>query len=82
MNCAACHAPNVKLVGPPLTEIAKLYAGNPDGIVAWATAPGKKRPDFPPMPPMAHLGSANLHKVAEFMLQKGASAVPPPANPR
>lgn len=74
MNCAACHAPSMKLVGPPLTEIAKIYAGNPDGIVAWATAPGKKRPDLPQMPPMAHLGASNLHKIAEFMLEKGAAA--------
>lgn len=74
MNCAACHAPNVKLVGPPLTEIAQIYAGNPDGIVTWAKAPGKKRPELPQMPPMVHLGEANLRKVAEYMLHKGAAA--------
>lgn len=74
MNCAACHAPNVKLVGPPLTEIAQIYAGNPDGIVAWAKAPGKKRPELPQMPPMIHLGEANLRKIAELMLVKGAAA--------
>ncbi len=74
MNCAACHAPNVKLVGPPLTEIAQIYAGNPDGIVTWAKAPGKKRPELPQMPPMIHLGEANLRKIAELMLEKGAAA--------
>ena len=71
MNCAACHARHVKLVGPPLTEIAKIYANNPAGIVAWATAPGKKRLDFPQMPPMTHLGADNLRKVADFMLKQG-----------
>ena len=74
MNCAACHAPNVKLVGPPLTEIAQIYAGNPDGIVAWAKAPGKKRPELPQMPPFAHLGEASLRKIAELMLEKGKAA--------
>lgn len=74
MNCAACHAPNVKLVGPPLTEIAQIYAGNPDGILAWAKAPGKKRPELPQMPPMIHLGEANLRKIAELMLEKGKAA--------
>lgn len=74
MNCAACHAPNVKLVGPPLTEIAQIYAGNPDGIVAWAMAPGKKRPELPQMPPFAHLGDASLRKIAELMLEKGRAA--------
>lgn len=71
MNCAACHAKDVRLVGPPLTEIAKIYAGNPSGIVTWATAPGKKRPDLPQMPPFAHLGADNLRKVAEYMLEQG-----------
>jgi cytochrome c len=74
INCAACHAPNVKLVGPPLTEIAQIYAGNPDGIVAWAKAPGKKRPELPQMPPFAHLGDESLRKIAELMLEKGAAA--------
>ena len=71
INCAACHAPNTKLVGPPLTEIAQTYQGNPAGIVTWAMAPGKKRPELPQMPPFAHLGEANLRKIAEYMLEKG-----------
>ncbi|TDU81036.1 cytochrome c [Prosthecobacter fusiformis] len=74
MNCAACHAPNIKLVGPPLTEIAEIYAGNPDGIVAWAKTPGKKRPELPQMPPFAHLGDESLRMIAELMLEKGKAA--------
>lgn len=74
MNCAACHAPNTRLVGPPLTEIAQIYANNPDGIVTWAKAPGKKRPDMPPMPPFSHLSDADLRKIAELMLEKGKAA--------
>jgi len=72
LNCAACHAPKMKLVGPPMSEIAQIYAGNPDGIVAWAKAPGKKRPELPPMPPMGHLGDDNLRKIAELMLKLGS----------
>lgn len=71
INCAACHAPNLRLVGPPLTEIASIYAGNPAGIVAWSTAPGKKRLDYPQMPPFAHLGPDNLKKIADYMLEQG-----------
>lgn len=74
MNCAACHAPNARLVGPSLSEIAQIYANNPDGIVAWAKAPGKKRPELPQMPAMGHLGDASLHKIAELMLEKGRAA--------
>ena len=76
MNCAACHARDTKLVGPPLTEIARIYAGNPAGIVAWATAPGKKRPDYPQMPPMVQLGADNLRRVAEYMLAQGRASHP------
>jgi len=67
-TCAACHAPDQRLVGPSLKEIAVIYAGNPDGIVTWATAPGKKRPDYPPMPAFAHLGEEKLRTIADYIL--------------
>ena len=70
--CAVCHAVSFKLVGPPLTEIAQLYAGKPEGIVAWAKAPGRKRPGFPQMPAFARvLSEAELGQVAGFMLKTG-----------
>lgn len=59
-----------KLIGPPLTEIAQTYT-NADGIVAWAKAPGKKRPDYPQMPSFAHVPEADLKAVGEYMLQAG-----------
>lgn len=76
-NCAACHARDKVLVGPPLTEIAQIYRANPDGIVTWAKAPGKKRPAFPQMPNMGHLGEANLRKVAAYMLELGGAPAAP-----
>lgn len=75
-NCAACHARDKVLVGPPLTEIAQIYRGNPDGIVTWAKGPGKKRANFPQMPNMGHLGEANLRKIAGYMLELGNSTTP------
>lgn len=75
--CGACHAPEQKLVGPPLREIAQLYAGNPDGIVVWAKAPGKKRADYPQMPAFGGLVSeADLSAIARFMLQQGELRAP------
>ncbi|MBK7536141.1 MAG: c-type cytochrome [Myxococcales bacterium] len=71
-SCSGCHAKDTRLVGPPLTEIAQVYQGNPAGIVAWAKAPGKKRADMPPMPAMAAVGDANLRAIAEYMLKAGA----------
>ncbi len=72
-TCGACHGVAERVVGPPLTEIARLYAGNPEGIVSWARAPGKKRPDAPQMPPFASLGDERLRRIAQYMLQAGAS---------
>jgi cytochrome c len=68
-TCAACHAPDAKLVGPSLREISQIYAGNPGGIVTWAMAPGKKRPDAPPMPAFSHLGEEKLRIIAKYMLE-------------
>jgi cytochrome c len=72
VSCAACHGIDKKIVGPPLTEIASLYGGNPAGIVTWAKAPGKKRGDAPQMPSQAALGEAKLLEVAKFMLERGS----------
>jgi cytochrome c len=72
--CAVCHAVDFKLVGPPLTEIAHLYAGKPEAIVAWAKAPGRKRPGFPQMPAFARvLSEPELAQVAGFMLKTGGA---------
>jgi len=71
-NCASCHAVNKVLAGPSLREIYSIYANNPEGIVQWAKNPGNKRPEFQPMPSMAHLGEERLEMVADYILQKGA----------
>ena len=71
-NCAACHAVDKVLAAPSLTEIYSTYKSDPQGIVAWAKAPGKKRPEFTQMPSFAHLGDEQLELVAEYMLQKGS----------
>jgi cytochrome c len=73
-NCAACHAINKVLAAPAITEIYSIYKGDPQGIVAWATSPGKKRPQFAPMPSFAHLGEDKLELVADYMLELGAEA--------
>jgi cytochrome c len=67
-TCAACHAPDTRLVGPPLREIATIYRDNPAGIVTGARAPGKKRPDYPSMPSFAHLGDDKLKQIADYIL--------------
>jgi cytochrome c len=77
--CMACHAAAERRVGPPLTEIVQLYAGNPEGLIAWVKAPGRKRPDYPQMPPIA-MQEGQYRAVAEYILDEAlAAAEPPPA---
>jgi cytochrome c len=66
--CAGCHDLDREKSAPSIREIQRLYAGNPQKIVAWAKAPGRKRTSFPPMPPFAHLPEADLQAVAEYIL--------------
>jgi len=79
-TCAACHAVSKPTAAPALIEIYALYKDNPAGIVAWAKAPGKKRPQYPQMPPFAHLGDDALSLIAAHMLEQGriASTAPTP----
>ena len=74
-TCAACHARDRVLVGPPLTEIATLYGRDPAGIVTWTENPGRKRTDLPPMPAF-RLGAEKLRAVADYMLQLGVDQQP------
>lgn len=81
-RCGACHAIDVVRVGPPLSEIARIYQNRPEGIVAWAMAPGKKRANFLQMPSMKHVGEQDLAVIAQFMLRAGAAhTTSPPAPP-
>jgi cytochrome c len=75
-TCAACHAVDRVLVGPSLVEIAQIYAGNRDGVVAWVENPGRKREDLPPMPAFK-LGQEKLRAVAEYVLDLGAGETRP-----
>ncbi len=70
--CMGCHARDTRLVGPPLNEIARIYAGNSEGLVAWVRAPGRKRPDYPEMPPI-RLSEEQYRAVAEYVLETAAA---------
>jgi cytochrome c len=85
LKCRACHQLDKRLVGPPLQEVARIYAGNPEGIAAWVVKPGRKRTDYPPMAPVK-LPPDDLKAVAEYVLRVGGSATaaavaPPPVRP-
>jgi cytochrome c len=78
-TCLACHALEKPTNAPSLVEIHAIYADNPAGIVTWAKAPGKKRPQYGAMPPFAHLGEDNLSLIAAYMLEQGAKTAVPAA---
>ena len=73
--CMACHAREERRVGPPVTEIVGLYAGNPDGLIAWVRAPGKRRPDYPEMPPIT-MQEGQYRAVADYILESVFAAEP------
>jgi sugar phosphate isomerase/epimerase len=66
--CAACHHPTKQVVGPPLADIRKRYAKNPQGIVNWAMQPENKNPQLPPMPSFSFLGEEKLRIIADAIL--------------
>jgi cytochrome c len=65
--CIGCHAFGRRLVGPPVEEIAGVYQGNPGGLITWVRAPGKRRPDYPEMPPM-RMSEAQYQAGADYVL--------------
>jgi cytochrome c len=79
-TCAGCHAVDKVLVGPPLTEIARIYADDAEGIVRWALAPGQKR-SGPKMPSMAVVGEKKLAQIAAYMLTAGTVVDAAPGAP-
>lgn len=67
-NCAACHHATLPTVGPPLEEIRRDYANNPDGIMQWTKKPGKKRLDSMQMPGFPQLSDVDHRAISEFIL--------------
>jgi cytochrome c len=78
--CATCHALDKVLAAPALTEVASLYKDNPQGIVTWAKAPGRKRPQFAPMPAMGHVGEEKLTAIAQYILEATGNSTAKPAD--
>ncbi|MFY7652713.1 MAG: c-type cytochrome, partial [Chitinophagaceae bacterium] len=66
--CTACHQKEENLVGPPVTEMAKIYATDTDGLKKWIKAPGKKRADYPQMPGFPQLSDEELGELSKYIL--------------
>jgi cytochrome c len=66
--CAACHKTDVKLVGPPVSEMATIYKSSKADLQKWIKAPGKKRADAPQMPGFPQLSQSELEQLSEYIL--------------
>src|SRR5690554_6174220 len=66
--CAACHKPNERLVGPPITEMVSIYKNDETGLVNWIKNPGKKRDDMPQMPGFPQLSNDELKELSKYIL--------------
>ena len=67
-NCSPCHGKDVKVVGPPLTEIISLYHDNAEGLKQWIKTPGKKRANFSQMPTLSQLTDDDRNEIAKYIL--------------
>ncbi|MBK1828726.1 c-type cytochrome [Haloferula rosea] len=82
-NCKACHLPNDVQVGPSLVEIRTAYpAEKLDEFVEWCINPGKKRPEMPQMPSMAHIPKPELAEIHAHILKVTKGLKPPRKRPR
>lgn len=73
-NCAACHAPDKKVVGPAWQDIATKYKGQADAadkLAAKAKAGGKGVWGQIPMPPNPTVPDADMKTLITWVLAGG-----------
>jgi cytochrome c551/c552 len=71
--CLSCHALQQKVVGPAYHDVAVKYAADPQArstIEANIRGGGSGRWGNVPMPPFPNLSSAELHSLADFVLEQ------------
>lgn len=71
-TCTACHAANMKLVGPSWSDIAKKHAGKNDYLAGKIKSGGAGVWGNIPMPPQS-LSADEAKKVADWLAAGGAS---------
>jgi cytochrome c551/c552 len=70
-NCSACHAPNAKLVGPSIADIAAKYKGQSgaqEKLMAKVKSGGSGVWGAIPMPPQAQLSDEDRATLVRWML--------------
>ncbi|MGA6993574.1 MAG: cytochrome c [Candidatus Deferrimicrobiaceae bacterium] len=66
--CAGCHRFDIRVVGPPLSEVVPKYGGDAEKLEAFIRAPVKVNPDYPSMPRLG-LPEEEIDAVARYLIE-------------
>jgi mono/diheme cytochrome c family protein len=67
--CAACHAFDRRVVGPPLNEVLPKYQEDPSGLMEFIRNPVRVDPEYPPMPQLG-MAEEEIRAVATYILRE------------
>jgi cytochrome c len=67
--CAGCHQFDIRVVGPPLSEVVPKYAGDVEKLKGFIRNPVKVNPDYPSMPNLG-LPEEEIDAVARFLVEE------------
>ena len=67
--CAGCHRFDIRVVGPPLSEVVPKYGGDLEKLKAFIRNPVKVNPGYPSMPKLG-LPEEKIDAVARYLIEK------------
>lgn len=67
--CAGCHQFDIRVVGPPLSEVVPKYAGDVEKLKGFIRNPVKVNPDYPSMPKLG-LPEEEIDAVARYLIDR------------
>jgi cytochrome c len=67
--CAGCHQFDIRVVGPPLSEVVPKYAGDVEKLKGFIRNPAKVNPDYPSMPNLG-LPEEEIDAVAKYLIDR------------
>ncbi len=67
--CAGCHQIDIRVVGPPLSEVVPKYAGDVEKLKGFIRNPVKVKPDYPSMPKLG-LPEEEIDAVARYLIDR------------
>lgn len=68
--CAGCHQFDIRVVGPPLSDVVPKYGGDVEKLKGFIKNPVKVNPDYPSMPNLG-LPEEKIDAVARYLIRRG-----------